>query len=81
MLQALTDKVSEMQAVMPYRTIQRGEPPIRPKPAMFSSSTETQRKQSIIHALAHAGVNGDRPDAAEQTIPLYNGFHAGLNME
>lgn len=28
--QALTEKVSEMQAVMPYRTIKRGESPIRP---------------------------------------------------
>ena len=26
-------------------------------------------------------MNGDRPDPAEQTIPSYNGFHAGLNME
>ncbi|KAJ3584138.1 hypothetical protein NHX12_014634, partial [Muraenolepis orangiensis] len=78
---ALTEKVSEMQAVTPYRTIKRGEPPIRPKPTTFSSSTEPQRKRSIIHALARADMNGDRPDAAEQTIPSYSGFHAGLNME
>ena len=26
-------------------------------------------------------MKGDRPDAAEQSIPSYNGFHAGLNME
>lgn len=70
-----------MQAVTPYRTIKRGEPPIRPKPTMFSSSTEPQHKRSIIHALARADMNGDRPDAAEQTIPSYSGFHAGLNME
>ena len=37
--QALTEKASEMQAVKPYRTIQRGEPPTRPVPATFSSST------------------------------------------
>ncbi|KAJ3580968.1 hypothetical protein NHX12_017231, partial [Muraenolepis orangiensis] len=78
---ALTEKVPEMQAVTPYRTIKRGEPPIRPKPTTFSSSTEPQRKRSIIHALAGADMNGDRPDAAEQTIPSYSGFHAGLNME
>ena len=49
--QALTKKVSEMKAVMPYRTIKRGEPPIRPEPTLFSSSIEPQRKHSIIHAL------------------------------
>lgn len=70
-----------MQAVTPYRTIKRGELPIRPKPTTFSSNTEPQRKQSIIHALARADMNGGRPDAAEQTIPSYSGFQAGLNME
>ena len=70
-----------MQEVTPYRTIQRGEPPTLSKPATFSSSTESQCKRSIVHALVHADVNGDRPDAAEQTIPSYNGFYAGLNME
>ena len=79
--QALTEKVSEMQVVTPYRTIKRGKPPIRPKPTTFSSSTEHQRKRSIIHALARADVNGDHPDAAKQTIPPYNGFHVGLNAE
>ncbi|KAK1902008.1 U3 small nucleolar RNA-associated protein 10 [Dissostichus eleginoides] len=76
----LTEKASEMQTVMPYRTVKRGEPPIRPKPTTVSSSTEPQRQRSIIHALARADVNGDRPVAAEQNIPSYNGFHAGLNM-
>ena len=42
--QPLTEKASEMQAVTPYRTIQRGEPPTRPMPATSSSSTEPQRK-------------------------------------
>ncbi|KAL8590504.1 hypothetical protein ACOMHN_010940 [Nucella lapillus] len=79
--QALTEKASEMQAVTPYKTIQRGEPPIRTEPTTFSSSTENQRKRSIIHALARADANGDRPDAATQAIPSFNGFHAGLKME
>ena len=26
-------------------------------------------------------MKGDCPDAAEHSIPSYNGFHAGLNME
>ena len=75
--QALTEKASEMQAVTKYRTIQRGELPTRPMPTTFSSTTEPQRS----HALARAGVKGDRPDAAEQSIPSYNGFHAGLTMD
>jgi len=73
--QALTEKASEMQVVMQYRTIKRGEPPIHPKSTTFSSSTEHQRKRSIIHALARADVNGDHPDAAKQTIASNNGFH------
>ncbi len=68
--QALSEKVSEVQAVTPYKTT---------KPAAFSASTEPQRKGSIIHALARA--NSDHPDAAEQTIPSYNGLHAGLSLE
>lgn len=70
-----------MQEVTPYRTIKRGEPPIRPKPTKFVSSTDPQYKRSVIHALARTDVNGDRPDAANQTIPSYNGFHASLNTE
>ncbi len=42
---ALSEKVSEVQAVTPYKTT---------KPAAFSASTEPQRKGSIIHALARA---------------------------
>lgn len=46
--QALTQKASEMQTVMPYRTFKRGEPSIRSKPPTFSSSTEPQRKRQIL---------------------------------
>lgn len=75
---ALSEKVSEMQAVTPYKTTKRGEPPIRPEPATFSANTEPQRKRSII---ARVNTDSDCPDAAEQTIPSYNGFHAGLSQE
>lgn len=78
---ALTKKVSEMQAITPYKTIKRGEPPIRPEPATYSTCTKTQQKRSIIHALARVDTNGNRPGAAEQTIPSYNGFHASLNLD
>ena len=53
--QTLTEKESEMQAVTPYRTIKRGEPAIRLKPTTFLSSTEAQRKRSIIHACRNLG--------------------------
>ena len=78
---ALTEKVRDMQTVEPYRTIKHGEPPIRPKPTAFTFSTETQRMRNIIHALARADMNGNRPAAAEQTISSYGGFHASLNVE
>ena len=49
-LQALTEKASEMQAVTPHRTNQRGEPPTRSMPT-FSSSSEPQRKGALFLPL------------------------------
>ncbi len=60
-----------MQVITPYKTIKRGELPIIPELTTFSSSTDHQHKRSILHALARADVNGDRPDAAEQNIPNF----------
>ncbi len=77
--QVLIQKASDMQVVTPYKTIKRGEPPIRPEPITTISTTAPQRKRSIIHALARVDSNGDRNDATEQTIPSYGGFHASLN--
>ncbi|KAK7083811.1 hypothetical protein SK128_007703 [Halocaridina rubra] len=51
---------------MPYRTIKIGESAFRPKPATFSSSTGSQSKWSVIHALDRLDVNDDRPDANSQ---------------
>lgn len=79
--QALNQKVSEMQKVIPYKTIKRGEPPIRDKPGNYTANTEPQRKRSIIHALIRADVNGDRPEVSHQKIPSYNGFQATLSSE
>ena len=57
----LTEKASEMQEVTPYRIMKRGEPPIRPEPITFLSSTKPQRKWSVIHALTRTDINGDCP--------------------
>ncbi len=75
--QALTEKAFEMQAVMPYRTIKHGEPPIRPEPIKYRASAQAE----YYSPLARADMISDRPNASEQTIPSYNGFHAGLNMK
>ena len=59
--QLLSEKASKMQTIMLYKTIKCGEPPIHLEPTTFSSSTNPQRKQSIIHVLAPVDRNGDRP--------------------
>ena len=42
--QLLSEKASEMQTVIPYKTTKRGEPPIHSEPTTFSSGTDPQRK-------------------------------------
>ena len=67
----LTEKASEMQEVTPYRTMKHGEPPIRPEPVTFSSSTEPQRKRNVTHALTRADINGDFPATGISMSALY----------
>ena len=76
---ALTENASDMHVVKPYRTIQRGEP-LSPKPETYSS-TAFLHKRIVIQALARVDMNAEHPDAVEQMIASYNGFHAGLNAE
>ena len=73
--------ISEMQKVQPYKTLKRGEPPVRDKPADTDKlkSTESQRKRCVIHALSRANNEGVRPEPANQKIPSLNGFQATLN--
>ena len=65
---------------MQYKTIERSEPLCRPKPISLSTSTSATRVRgsSVIHTLARGDMNGDRPDAAEKTVPSYIGFHASI---
>ena len=70
-----------MQKVKPYKTVKRGEPPVREKQNHYTGSTESQRKRSFIHALVRADANGDRPYVSEQKIPSFNGFQATISSE
>ena len=80
MSRTLTERASEMQVVTPYRTIQRGEPPIRTETPTSSSGTAIQRKRNVTHTLVRVDENGDRRDIAQQKIPAYNGFQTSLKM-
>ena len=76
---ALNQFAEEMQQVKPYKTIKRGETPIRPEPAEVEKSCLIQRKRNIIHVLCRADANGNRPSPSDQKVPSYNGFHASLS--
>jgi len=47
---------SEMQSVNPYKTVKRGEPPLRKQPtdSRHPPDTAAQRTRAVIHALARA---------------------------
>jgi len=53
---------------------------LTPLTPTFLSTTQPQRKRSITHSLARVNDNGDRPTVSKQTVPAYNGLHAGLHM-
>ena len=73
---------SEMQKIVPYKTIKRGEPPIRTKTEKNSIllGTSTQRTRGVIHALARAQDDLSRPKPEEQQVPGYKGFHAAMSQ-
>lgn len=76
---ALKQAAEEMLQVKPYKTIKRGETPIRPKPDVVEKSTLPQRKRNLIHTLCRADENGNYPSPSNQKVPSYNGFHASLS--
>ena len=39
------------------------------------------RASAQVHVLVRSDVKDDSPGGAEQSIPFYNWFYAGLNME
>ena len=66
-----------MQAHDRYITYKRGEPPAVSIRAQLSvKKIDSQRKRNTIHALVHADATGERPTAADQTVPGFAGFQA-----
>ena len=53
-----------MQQVNPYKTVKRGEPPIRAQPVTGTES-HSHRTRGVIHALARA--RDDRNDQIQKT--------------
>ena len=71
---------SDMQHVIPYKTVKRGEPPIRERAADDSPrDTFMQRSRGVIHALARAQDDRTRPKPEEQTVPGFSGFQARMS--
>ena len=71
---------------MPFKIVKssitkHGEPSARDKHIDDDKleSTETQKKRSVIHALARANNEGDRPEPSNQKIPSFSGFQASLH--
>ena len=71
----------EMQNIKPYKTVKRGEPPIRKQPENQNVPLDTsaQRIRSVIHALARAQDDQSRPKVEEQTVPAFSGFYANMS--
>ena len=78
---SLKELGSQLQKITPYKTMKRGEPPIR-KPLEYQdiiTDTSGQRRRGVIHALARAQDDRSRPKPEEQTVPGYFGFYANMS--
>ena len=67
-----------MQQVNPYKTVKRGEPPIRTQPGTGTES-HSHRTRGVIHALARARDDRTRPNPEDQAAPGFSGFHARMS--
>ena len=71
-----------MKAVIPYKTTKRAEPPIRDRPTDEEQiTTLQQRTRSVIHVLARADEELNRPEAMKQTVPGFSGKKINLNIK
>ena len=78
----LKEKEGELTKVTQY-IVSRGtssEPLVRRYTASPIDGSLTQKKRSVIHALARVDSNGDRPDVDQQQFPAYSGMQACLNQ-
>lgn len=78
---SLKEMGSDMQCLIPYKTVKRGEPPVRERVADESPPPDTsvQRTRGVIHALARANEDRSRPTPEEQTVPGFSGFQARMS--
>jgi len=72
--QLLSERASEMQTLFHTR-------PPNVENLLPNTFPYPQCKRSIIHVLACADRNSDRPAVTEQAISFYDRFHASLNVE
>ena len=80
---SLKELGSQMQQITPYKTVKRGEPPVRKEPDRNEDNTSdtcAQRTRSVIHALARAQPDKARPKPEDQTVPGFSGFHAKMSQ-
>ena len=68
-------------SVNPYKTVKRGEPPLRKQPTDNRPPPDTAapRTRGVIHTLARAQDDRTRPKPEEQTVPGFSGFHARMS--
>ena len=77
---SLKELAKTMKAVTPYKTTKRAEPPVRNRPTGEEQiNTLQQRTRSVIHVLARADEELNRPEAIKQTIPGFSGKKITLN--
>ena len=71
-----------MKAVIPYKTTKRAKPPIRDRLTDEEQiTTLQQRTRSVIHVLARADEELNRPKAMKQTVPGFSGKKINLNIK
>ena len=76
--ETLKELGSQMQAVKPYKTVRNSEPPVRNRQPEQKEDTKKQRTRGVIHALARADDDLNRPDIAQQRVLGFSGFHAKM---
>lgn len=69
----------EMRSVRPYKTLKRGEPPIRKQSDDNLPDTSAQRTRGVIHELTRSDDDHSRPHPKDQSVPVMPAFHANMS--